>query len=108
MTFISSNSSFILLSSLALLVSCGGKTSESSLSEAEKLVISQKYENKIVHQTPANRPGIDDGAFLVKNGKRFWIANGAWVTKNGYAKNTEVEISSTDFYSIPLDSKVLE
>ena len=76
--------------------------------EAAKLGIAQKYENKIVHQTPANRPGIEDGAYLVKNGKRFWIANSAWMAKNGYAADAEIEISSSDFYAIPLDPKVLE
>ena len=97
-----------LLASMLLLTACGEKTKVSSLTEAEKLVIAQKYENKIVHQTPANRPGIEDGAYLVKNGKRFWIANGAWIAKNGYAADAEIEISSSDFYAIPLDPKILE
>ncbi len=76
--------------------------------EAAALAIAQKYENKIVHQTPANRPGIEDGAYLVKSGKRFWIANGAWMIRNGYAADAAIEISSSEFYAIPLDPKVLE
>ncbi len=64
--------------------------------------VAQKYDNKIVHQPPANR-GKEDGWFLVQNGKRRWITNMAWVEKNGYKPSDVIEISSDDFAAIPED-----
>ncbi len=59
-----------------------------------------KYEGKIVRQPAANR-GKDDGWYLVKNGKRSWIPDGAWLAKNGYQDNEVIEINCTDFNAIP-------
>ena len=69
--------------------------------------VAQKYEGKIVYQPSANR-GKDDGWYLVKDGKRRWITDSAWLAKNGYKASEVIEISSIDFDSIPEDSQPLK
>ena len=59
-----------------------------------------KFDGKIVHQPSRNR-GKDDGWYLVKNGKRSWIVDGAWLAKNGFKENEVIEISSDEFNAIP-------
>ncbi len=67
------------------------------LSEAAKT-----YEGKIVHQPPG-AGGKEDGWYLVKDGKRRWISDGAWLGKNGYQAADVIEISAEDFKSIVED-----
>lgn len=108
------------LASVFLLSACGENTQEAPKSapvllEAPKSApvlfpvtpsIAQKYDGKIVHQPGANR-GKDDGWYLVKNGKRNWIADGAWLEKNGYQASAVIEISSEEFHAIPEDPQPL-
>ena len=72
-------------------------------SEITSSEIARRYNGKIVKQPAANR-GKDDGWYLVKNGKRSWIPDVAWLAKNGYQESAVIEINSTDFYAIPEDS----
>ena len=65
-----------------------------------------KYDGKIVHQPAANR-GKEDGWYLVKNEKRRWIADGAWLEKSGYQASAVIEISSAEFNAIPEDPQPL-
>lgn len=68
--------------------------------------VAQKYEGRIVRQAPSNR-GKEDGWYLVKNGKRSWITDATWLTKNGYQADSVIEISNADFNAIPEDSATL-
>jgi hypothetical protein len=91
-----------------LLTSCGNKESSSASNESSSVDIAKKYEGELISQQPANRPGIEDGLYLVKNGKKIWIANSAWLKKNGYADKKTQIISSTEFNLIPKDPSYLE
>lgn len=93
-----------LLASILLLSACDDGNKNSQKSAAETLVITQKYDGKIVHQPTHNR-GKDDGWYLVKNGKRCWIIDGAWLAKNGFKESDVVEISSEEFNAIPEDAQ---
>lgn len=62
----------------------------------------KKYDGKIVRQAPANR-GKDDGWFLVKNGRRAWIIDGAWLGRNGYDPGSVLTIPAEEFSAIPED-----
>lgn len=66
----------------------------------------RKYEGKIVRQAPANR-GKDDGWFLVKDGKRAWIVDGAWLARNGHAPGSVLTIPAEEFMAIPEDPQPL-
>ena len=66
----------------------------------------EKYEGKIIHQPPQNR-GKDDGLFLVQNGLRRWIMNGAWIESNGFKPVDIIQIDSSEFFSIYEDSNVI-
>lgn len=70
-------------------------------------VVAQKYEGKIVRQAPDNR-GKEDGWYLVKDGKRKWITDGAWLGKNGFKAEDVLEISASDFAAIPEDPMPVE
>lgn len=100
----------LTLASVFLLSACGENTQETPKSAPVLLPdtpsIAQKYDGKIVHQPGANR-GKEDGWYLVKNGKRNWISDGAWLEKNGYQASTVIEISSEDFNAIPEDPQPL-
>ena len=89
------------------LVACGEKSEQGQAPKAAVSQVAQKYEGKIVHQPSANR-GKDDGWYLVKDGKRRWITDSAWLAKNGYKASEVIEISSIDFDSIPEDSQPLK
>lgn len=67
----------------------------------------QNYEGKIVRQVPDNR-GKEDGWYLVKDGKRRWITDGAWLGKNGFKTEEVIEISASDFAAIPEDPMPVE
>ena len=97
----------LVLASTLLLSACddGSKVTNKSLEET--LVITQKYDGKIVHQPSRNR-GKDDGWYLVKNGKRSWIVDGAWLAKNGFKENEVIEISSEEFKAIPEDTTPIQ
>ena len=69
--------------------------------------LAQKYEGKIVRQAPDNR-GKEDGWYLVKDGKRKWITDGAWLGKNGFKAEEVLEISASDFAAIPEDPMPVE
>lgn len=84
------------------LAACGDKPEQGATSTAAVSQIAQKYEGKIVHQSPANR-GKEDGWYLVKDGKRRWISDGAWLAKNGYQPSEIIQIDSAEFNSIPED-----
>jgi hypothetical protein len=92
--------STLVLASALLLSACDDGNKVTHKSAEEILVITQKYDGKIVHQPSRNR-GKDDGWYLVKNGKRSWIVNGSWLAKNGYKENEIIEISSDEFNAIP-------
>lgn len=64
------------------------------------------YEGKIIHQPPQNR-GKDDGLFLVQNGLRRWIMNGAWIESNGFKPVDIIQIDSSEFLSIYEDSNAI-
>lgn len=100
----------LTLASVFLLSACSENTQEAPKSAPVLLPvtpsIAQKYEGKIVHQPGENR-GKDDGWYLVKNGKRNWIADGAWLEKNGYQASAVIEISSEEFNAIPEDPQPL-
>lgn len=93
--------------SIFLLSACGESTQDAGKTGAVISAIAQKYEGKIVHQPAANR-GKDDGWYLVKNGKRAWIIDGAWLAKNGFQPNEVIEISSADFNAIPEEPQPLK
>ena len=84
------------------LVACGERSEQTQVPKAAVSQVAQKYEGKIVHQPPANR-GVNDGLYLVKDGKRRWISNSAWLEKNGYQVSAIIKISSADFNAIPED-----
>jgi hypothetical protein len=67
----------------------------------------RKYDGMIVKQAPANR-GKDDGWFLVKNGKRAWIVDGAWLGRNGYDPGGVLTIPPEEFMEIPEDPQPLQ
>ncbi len=69
--------------------------------------IAEKYDGKIVHQPAANR-GKADGWYLVKNGERSWITDGAWLDRNGYKESEVIEISSLEFNAITEGSHPLD
>ena len=69
--------------------------------------LAQTYEGKIVRQAPDNR-GKEDGWYLVKDGKRKWITDGAWLGKNGFKAEEVLEISASDFAAIPEDPMPVE
>ena len=96
----------LVFASTLFLSACddGSKVTHKSLEET--LVITQKYDGKIVHQPSRNR-GKDDGWYLVKNGKRSWIIDGAWLAKNGFKDSDVVEISTEEFNAIPEDAQPL-
>ena len=94
----------LALASILLLSACDDGNKNSHKSIAEILVITQKYDGKIVHQPPHNR-GKDDGWYLVKNGKRSWIIDGVWLVKSGFKESDIVEISSEEFNAIPEDAQ---
>ena len=96
----------LTLASIFLLSACGENTQDAAKTGAVISAIAQKYDGKIVHQPAANR-GKDDGWYLVKNGKRNWIADGAWLEKNGYQASAVIEISSAEFNGIPEDPQIL-
>jgi len=91
-----------------LLISCGNKDDSSASGEISTTDVAKKYEGELISQQPANRPGIEDGLYIVKNGKKVWIANGAWVKKNGYADKKVQIITPAEFNSIPKDPSYLE
>ena len=97
----------LILASVLLLSACGENTQDAAKTGAVISATAQKYEGKIVHQPTANR-GKDDGWYLVKNGKRRWITDGAWLAKNGFQANAVIEISSADFNAIPEDPQPLK
>lgn len=97
----------LTLASVFLLSACGESTQEAPKSAAEITAIAQKYDGKIVRQPASNR-GKEDGWYLVKNGKRSWITDGAWLAKNGYKASEVIEINSTDFNAIPEDPQTLK
>jgi hypothetical protein len=66
-----------------------------------------KFDGKIIRQ-PASGRGKDDGWYLVKNGRRSWITDGAWLAKNGFQPNEVIEISSEDFYAIQEEPQPLK
>ena len=96
----------VLLLAITIFVgACGEKpkeTSTSSGSVASTPAVAKKYEGKIVRQPPANR-GKDDGWYLVRNGKRQWIVDAAWLGRNGYSVESVIEIPSADFNAISED-----
>ncbi len=96
----------LTLASIFLLSACGENTQDIAKTGAVISAIAEKYDGKIVHQPSANR-GKDDGWYLVKNGKRSWIIDGAWLAKNGYQQNEVIVISSSDFNAIPEDPQPL-
>jgi len=61
-----------------------------------------RFDGKLVRQTPG-AGGKADGWYLVKDGKRRWISDGAWLGQNGFTPESVIEISSEDFNSIPED-----
>lgn len=61
-----------------------------------------RFDGKLVRQPPG-AGGKEDGWYLVKDGKRRWISNAAWLGQNGYTPESVIEISSEDFQSIPED-----
>lgn len=97
----------LTFASIFLLSACGENTQDIAKTGAVISATAQKYEGKIVHQPAANR-GKDDGWYLVKNGKRFWITDGAWLAKNGYPANAVIEVSSAEFNAIPEDPQPLQ
>lgn len=94
------------LALIFLLGGCGENTQETPKTGTMISTSAQKYEGKIVRQPAANR-GKDDGWYLVKNGKRNWIADAAWLEKNGYQASAVIEISSEEFNAIPEDPEPL-
>lgn len=104
----------IAFSSIAFVSACSksddGKSEKSNISPTVSVpapvpasTLVQKYEGKIVRQVPNNR-GKDDGWYLVKGGKRQWIADGAWLGRNGFKAEDVIEINSSEFSAIPEDS----
>lgn len=100
----------------AVLVACSEKSEPQATPAVPALsvpapvppsVVAQKYEGKIVRQAPDNR-GKEDGWYLVKDGKRKWITDGAWLEKNGFKAEEVMEISSADFNAIEEDPMPLE
>lgn len=65
-----------------------------------------RYEGKIVRQPPGSG-GKEDGWYLVKNGMRRWISDGAWLGKNGYSPESVIEISREELQAIPEDPNPL-
>lgn len=61
-----------------------------------------RFDGKLVRQPPG-AGGKEDGWYFVKDGKRRWISDPAWVAQNGYTPESVIEISSEDFKSIPED-----
>ena len=93
-----------------VLTACQDKADKPGSTAAEAPRVSaatQKYEGKIVRQPPANR-GKDDGWYLVQNGKRRWIVDGAWLARNGRNPSSVIEISSEEFAAIPEDRSPLQ
>jgi hypothetical protein len=89
------------------LAACGDNSEQGQASKAAMSQVAQKYDGKIVRQPSANR-GKDDGWYFVKDGKRSWISDGAWLAKNGYQASSVTEISSADFTAIPEDPMPLK
>lgn len=58
-----------------------------------------RFDGKLVRQPPG-AGGKEDGWYLVKDGKRRWISDGAWLGQNGFTPESVIEISSEDFNSI--------
>jgi len=96
-----------VFASILLLSACADSTQDAPKSVAVVSAIAQKYGGKIVHQ-PAVSRSKDDSWYLVKNGKRSWIADGAWLAKNGFQPNSVIEISSAEFNAIPEDPQPLK
>lgn len=101
---------FILLTiaPLLLLGACCDQESEAPVTKAVAPLTASKYDGKIVHQPAASRPGIDDGLFLVRGGKRLWIADGKWLAQNGHNEVDILTIDSAEFNKIPLDPLILQ
>lgn len=89
----------ILVLMLTFLSACGRNTESGASDNKSISQIAMKYEGKIIRQ-PAGDRGVQDGLFLVKGGKRYWISNGAWVTKNGYDYKAVVVVPSVEFSAI--------
>ena len=64
------------------------------------------YEGKIVRQPPSTG-GKEDGWFFVKDGKRRWISDAAWLEKNGFQATDVIEISAEELQSIPEDMEAI-
>ncbi|MDQ3039255.1 MAG: hypothetical protein M3Q51_01960 [Pseudomonadota bacterium] len=62
--------------------------------------VASRYDGKIVRQPPG-AGGKEDGWFLVKDGMRRWISDGAWLEKNGYSPDSVIEISREEFQALP-------
>lgn len=92
----------LTLASVFMLSACGEKAQDAAKPAAAVSAVAQKYEGKIVRQAPANR-GKDDGWYLVKNGQRKWISDGAWLAKNGFDASAVIEISGAEFAAMPED-----
>jgi hypothetical protein len=99
---------YMLIAVGSLLMSgCGDRTGQPQVSSSEMSEAAKKYNGKIVKQPSAGR-GKEDGWFLVKNGKRSWIVDGAWLDKNGFKPTDVIEISSQQFNSIPEDPQPIQ
>lgn len=116
----------ILLAAALLLVACGespkppvesaGVVAPAPAPETEpasapagvvtKPEVVSMYEGKIVRRPPSTG-GKEDGWFLVKDGKRRWISDGAWLEKNGYKASDVIEIPADDLQAIPEDGEAI-
>lgn len=106
MSFQFTKRALLAFTSILLLSACGESVQEAPKSGAAISASVQKYEGKIIRQPPANR-GKDDGWYLVKDGKRRWITDSAWLGKNGYQVGQVIEINSAEFSAIPEDPQPL-
>lgn len=64
------------------------------------------YEGKIVRRPPSTG-GKEDGWFFVKDGKRRWISDAAWLEKNGYQVTDVMEIPAEELQAIPEDMEAI-
>lgn len=91
------NTAVVLM--MVFLSACGQGNDTAASGQKSISQIAMKYEGKIIRQPPGDR-GVQDGLFLVKGGKRYWISNGAWVIKNGFDYKAVVVVPSVEFNAI--------
>ncbi|TAA44349.1 hypothetical protein EAT51_02890 [Pseudoxanthomonas winnipegensis] len=81
-------------------------SSDNTSSQVQYASTASRYEGKIVRR-PQTDGGKEDGWFLVENGKRRWIMDGAWLSEHGRSPGDVVEIPADELAKIPEDPNPL-